>query len=238
MQVKLRVVGGKNDGREITISGPEFVIGRGEGTHLRPQSDLISRKHCALIIEDGKAFIEDFKSRNGTYLNGERVEGRQQLKVGDRLRVGRLHFEVQIDHAVASSKKPKVEGVKEAAIRTATNRSNGNVDEDSITDWLMEADEPQRPLRRSSFETRQFVLDDTEHTHLKPNADVANGEAGSNKDSSVKSESDTGTDHGPGGAGDKKEKRKPGKLPARPRSESEDSREAATEVLRKFFNRR
>ena len=238
MQVKLRVVGGKNDGREITISGPEFVIGRGEGTHLRPQSDLISRKHCALIIEDGKAFIKDFGSRNGTYLNGERVEDQQQLKVGDRLRVGRLHFEVQIDHAVASSKKPKVEGVKEAAIRTATNRTSGNVDEDSITDWLMEADEPQRPLRRSSFETRQFVLDDTEHTHLKPNADIAKGEADSKVSSSSTGERDTGADDTDVGAGDKKERRKPGKLPARPKADTGDSREAATEVLRKFFNRR
>lgn len=231
MQVKLRVVGGKNDGREINISVPEFVIGRGEGTHLRPQSDLISRRHCALVVEDGKAYIRDFGSRNGTYLNDERVEGQHQLKLGDRLRVGRLHFEVVIDHSVAGSKKPKVEGVKEAAIRTATNRVGGKIDEDSITDWLMEADEPQRPQRRSSFETRQFVLDDTEHTQLQPNVDLTGKDTDSQ--SLTASNQDTDADKG-----DDKKKNKPGKLPPRPRVGSEDSREAATEVLRKFFNRR
>ena len=131
MQVKLKVIGGKNDGREITISVPEFIIGRGDGAHLRPQSDLISRQHCMLKIENGKVIAKDMGSRNGTFVNGDRLEGEHQVAVGDRLRVGRLQFEILIDHAVAGSKKPKVEGVKEAAARAAGG-ANANVDEDSI----------------------------------------------------------------------------------------------------------
>lgn len=232
MQVKLRVIGGKNDGREIPISVPEFVIGRGEGTHLRPQSDLISRKHCALVCQDGKAIIQDFGSRNGTFVNGERVEGERQLKVGDELRVGRLHFEVQIDHAAAGSKKPKVEGVREAAIRAASGVPSDDVDEDSITDWLMEADQPKRPQRRSSsYETRQFVLDETDHgseVEGEAVADEPKTDEEKSTSSEVASEADTKS-------GKKKE---PGKLPPRPKSESVDSRDAASQVLRQFFNRR
>ena len=44
MQVFLKIIGGKNDGREIKISVPEFVIGRGDTAHLKPSSDLVSRR--------------------------------------------------------------------------------------------------------------------------------------------------------------------------------------------------
>ena len=74
MKASLRVVGGKNDGREIGIKVPKFIIGRGEKAHLRPSSDLVSRHHCAIRVRDGKVTIEDLKSRNGTYVNGEKIE--------------------------------------------------------------------------------------------------------------------------------------------------------------------
>jgi pSer/pThr/pTyr-binding forkhead associated (FHA) protein len=253
MQVKLRVIGGKNDGREIKISVPEFVIGRGEGTHLRPQSDLISRRHCSVVCEGGRAVLKDFGSRNGTYINGERVEGEQQLKPGDRLRVGRLQFEVLIDVAVAGQKRPKVEGVKEAAMRTATGGAKpaDGVDEDSITDWLMEADEPSRPKRPSSTETRQFILDQTDHIQIgKKESEKAGAEDVSSEDSSDEGSSDedssdeesTKISHdssiSESPSKSSKKKREPGKLPNRPKDDSIDSRDAATQVLRKFFNRR
>lgn len=240
MQVKLRVIGGKNDGREIKISVPEFVIGRGEGTHLRPQSDLISRRHCSVVCEGGRAVLKDFGSRNGSYVNGERVEGEQQLKPGDRLRVGRLQFEVLIDLAVAGQKRPKVEGVKEAAMRTATGGAKpaDGVDEDSITDWLMEADEPSRPKRPSSSETRQFVLDQTDHIKIgvEESTDENEGKADDLSDEeSTRISDDSSISESPSKSSKKKN---PGKLPSRPKDDSIDSRDAATQVLRKFFNRR
>ena len=126
MQVSLKVVGGKNDGRLIKINVPEFVIGRGDTAHLRPQSDLVSRAHCSILVQDGKVVLRDLESRNGTYLNDERLEGEQVITLGDRLRVGRLQFEFLIDHSLAGSKKPKVEGVREAAARTAGSAETTN----------------------------------------------------------------------------------------------------------------
>ena len=142
MQVKLRVIGGKNDGKELEIKVPEFLIGRGDGVNLRPKSDLISRHHCAVILEDGQAFIKDLESRNGTHLNGERISGKVKMQVGDRLRVGRLQFEVLIDHGSPSRKKPRVTSIKDAAQRTA--EGGANLDEDSITDWLFEAEQSEK----------------------------------------------------------------------------------------------
>ena len=122
MQVSLKVVGGKNDGRLIAINVPEFVIGRGETAHLRPQSDLVSRAHCSVLVADGKVVLRDLGSRNGTFLNDERLEGEQQVTIGDRFRVGRLQLEFQIDPAVAGSKQPKVEAVPARILMTRVSR--------------------------------------------------------------------------------------------------------------------
>lgn len=243
MQLRLRVIGGKNDGRELEIKVPEFIIGRGEGVNLRPKSDLISRHHCAVLLEDGQAFIKDLESRNGTHLNGERIEGKVKLQVGDLLRVGRLQFEVLIDHGSPGRKKPKVTSIKEAAERTAANAAN--LDEDSITDWLTEAEETEKNARQTILETRQFRIDETDRVILddlaKENDD--SGESGKS-DPEAKPEAEPKSDSSSDGDADdsssdsKKGKTKPGKLPDRPRYDSIDSKDAASDMLRKFFNRR
>jgi pSer/pThr/pTyr-binding forkhead associated (FHA) protein len=232
MQVKLRVIGGKNDGKELEIKVPEFLIGRGDGVNLRPKSDLISRHHCAVILEDGQAFIKDLESRNGTHLNGERISGKVKMQVGDRLRVGRLQFEVLIDHGSPGRKKPRVTSIKDAAQRTA--EGGANLDEDSITDWLFEAEKSEKSTRLTSLETRQFRIDETDNVVLDGivdadmSAEMADAETGETQE-------DSGTDVD---MGREKKSKKPGKLPNRPRSDSTDSKNAATDMLRKFFNRR
>lgn len=234
MQLKLRVIGGKNDGREMEIKVPEFIIGRGEGVNLRPKSDLISRHHCAVLLEDGQAFIKDLESRNGTFLNGEQIKGKVKLQVGDRLRVGRLQFEVLLDHGTPGRKKPKVTSIKEAAQRAAEN-SNG-LDEDSITDWLFEADESEKTARQTVMETRHFRIDETDRVVLDDiiGNENAEGEDGT-KETNVEELEDSKSDSVDSQTGKKK---KPGKLPERPRNDSIDSKDAASDTLRKFFNRR
>jgi pSer/pThr/pTyr-binding forkhead associated (FHA) protein len=216
MQVSLKVVGGKNDGRLIKINVPEFVIGRGETAHLRPQSDLVSRAHCSILVGDGKVILRDLKSRNGTFLNEERLEG-------ERVRVGRLQFEFQIDHAAAGSKKPKVEGVREAAARTAASAAD-EFDDESITDWLSQEVESGDVSRTAGSETRQFMLDETERVLLEQLSEESK-KAREEKERARKEEL-------------KAAKKEPGKLPERAKAETDDSRDAASQMLRKFFNRR
>ena len=163
MQVILKVVGGKNDGRQIKIAVPRFIIGRGETAHLRPASDLISREHCEIVIGSGVVRVNDLKSRNGTYINGLKLDGPHNASSGDTLRVGRLQFEIVVDLALAGAKKPKVKGVVEAASRAATAKKKPSL-EDSISDWLMDDDdEPVSSERErlSSAETLQLNLGDT-----------------------------------------------------------------------------
>lgn len=221
MQVKLKVLHGSKAGREVKVSVPEFIIGRGEGAHLRPRSDLISRHHCVIVVNESGVLIRDLKSRNGTFLNGEQIDGEQPLKVGDHVKVGKLEFEILIDHSLGGTKRPKVKDVKEAAARTASGKKEGTED---VSTWLEEADEAERTQRLSDPETRQFKLDETDKVTLEQAAEETMEDA----------ETDTSEEKDK----NKKKKKEYGKLPKVEKEATKDSCEAASDMLKNFFNRR
>jgi len=215
MRVILKVTRGSNAGKEISVPASRFLIGRGTDCHLRPQSDAISRRHCEVTVGDASVTVRDFGSRNGTHVNGQRVEGEHELKMGDLLRMGPLEFEVFIDHSLGGTKRPQVQSVKEATERTAESgsKADSGIDDSDISSWLEEEDEADRVRRLADPETRQYKLSETDQIKL--------GEAAVDKGKDDK----------------KKKKKKPGKLPERPKDVSKDSKIAAEKALRQFFNR-
>jgi len=96
LQAKLKVVGGKHHGKIIPLSTHKFLIGREQDCQLRPNSELVSRHHCVFNLDDFTVRLRDLGSTNGTLVNGTRVRGEVTLKSGDRVRVGKLDFEVVI----------------------------------------------------------------------------------------------------------------------------------------------
>jgi predicted component of type VI protein secretion system len=221
MQVRLKLVQGSKAGTEIKNPGPECLIGRGEDCHLRTQSDAVSRRHCVIRTSENEVTIRDLGSRNGTFVNSEQVAQDAVLLNGDHLRVGPLEFEVIVEQTVAKAKRPKVAGIKEVAARTA-NASDSSINNQlgEVADWLDEAEQAEKEKRVADPETRQFHLDETSHNLPIPSA---TGE-----------DSDTKALEGP----KRPDKKAPGKLPPRPSTSTKDSREAASDMLKKFFNRR
>lgn len=53
----------------------------------------IGRMHAVLYWENGRVYIEDQQSQNGTFINDRRVTGRQELVPGCRLRMSNEEFE-------------------------------------------------------------------------------------------------------------------------------------------------
>jgi pSer/pThr/pTyr-binding forkhead associated (FHA) protein len=68
----------------------KITIGRGPDTDIALNWDSeVSSVHAELErLGDSWAIVDDGLSRNGTYLNGERVAGRRRLSEGDMLRLG------------------------------------------------------------------------------------------------------------------------------------------------------
>ena len=123
MKVELKVLGGSRSGQIIPITIPQFMIGRAEDCHLKPRSELISRYHCAILSEPAYVAVRDLGSKNGVYVNGERIGVEQELKNGDRLAIGPLEFEVVIIVAPKTERKPKVESISDVVARTVEQNS-------------------------------------------------------------------------------------------------------------------
>lgn len=221
MQMQLKVVTGGHEGKLISVNHDKFLIGRSDECHIRPKSESISRRHCALVRKDGRILLIDLKSRNGTYVNDQKLDPSKAkiLKNGDHIKVGKLEFIAVIEAGVSNVKKAEVKDVKDAAARTATAVANDSRFEDvDVSNWLEEADQFER--RDNDPETRQFQLNPGQ----TPSSDSTVME--------VKAEEETKTDH-------QRSKGKPGKLPTQPKTPSTgNSKDAASETLRKFFSGR
>jgi pSer/pThr/pTyr-binding forkhead associated (FHA) protein len=74
----------------LTEEATAVTIGRGEGCDVRlPRDPEVSRLHAQLErLGDTWVVVDDGLSRNGTFVNGERVGGRDRLANGDVLRCG------------------------------------------------------------------------------------------------------------------------------------------------------
>ncbi len=96
MVTKLIVASGKSAGRSISLKRSKLVIGRAEECDVRPLSEEVSRRHCAVFVGPSDLWVEDLKSRNGTFVNGKRIDAETRIKLadGDTIRVGSLELRV------------------------------------------------------------------------------------------------------------------------------------------------
>ena len=93
-EVWLRVQVGAAKGRTIAIYGPKFVIGRDRSCHLRLGSAMVSKLHAAIELRDGRVFVRDLGSTNGTIVDGRTAADSRSRNQGRRPhpdRPGRLH---------------------------------------------------------------------------------------------------------------------------------------------------
>jgi DNA-binding winged helix-turn-helix (wHTH) protein len=77
-----------SEDREFLIPLGEALVGRGEGCRVRLASPLVSRVHARVRADDGRVLIEDAGSKNGTWINGERIEQPVELGDGDEVAFG------------------------------------------------------------------------------------------------------------------------------------------------------
>jgi sigma-B regulation protein RsbU (phosphoserine phosphatase) len=78
---------GINQGIVIPLESDRILIGRNADCQIVLNLPAVSREHALLRRIDGKWFIEDLKSRNGTFLNNQEITGRVPLKEGDQIKI-------------------------------------------------------------------------------------------------------------------------------------------------------
>lgn len=97
MRASLTVLSGPFTGQTIAVSRGKLLIGREVDCHLRPDSSLVSRHHCALLLDDFTLRVRDLGSRNGTFVNDHRIGIAEVVLLhGDVVKVGDMSCQVEI----------------------------------------------------------------------------------------------------------------------------------------------
>jgi serine/threonine-protein kinase len=103
MRITLTVTAGPHEGKVFAFAGHDtFLVGRAPVAHFRlPREDrYFSRFHFLVECNPPSCRLQDLGSRNGTYVNGARVE-RADLRDGDVIRGGRTQLRVVVSHGAA-----------------------------------------------------------------------------------------------------------------------------------------
>ena len=88
----------QGDGAERTFElVSDVVLGRDTSADivLTDPSGEVSRRHARIVIRGTEAVLEDLGSSNGTFVNGERLDGPYALRAGDKVEARRVHARVR-----------------------------------------------------------------------------------------------------------------------------------------------
>ncbi|HEX3028388.1 MAG TPA: DUF6382 domain-containing protein [Clostridia bacterium] len=85
--------------QRIEINSSNFVIGRipGQVSYILDNKN-VSKIHAAILEKDGKYFIKDLGSRNGTYLNSKKIENGLEYEIAnnDKIRFAALEYDFKV----------------------------------------------------------------------------------------------------------------------------------------------
>ncbi|MCO6454490.1 MAG: FHA domain-containing protein [Pirellulaceae bacterium] len=134
--------GGQKIATDIPVRRARFLVGRDDSCDLTCRSPAVSRRHCLVERRGDRVTVRDLGSRNGTFLNGMRIQGECRVQSGDCLRVGRLEFHFQISARPQRAAEP---GADQFA--------------DSVVDLLQDSDDIERQWRNLDPSSRYLRLD-------------------------------------------------------------------------------
>ena len=89
----LKILQGAEPGQVFDLSGERWVIGRSPECDVVLDVAAVSRRHVILNEEGGEFSVEDLGSRNGTYINMERVKDRAPIRDGDKMLICDVLFQ-------------------------------------------------------------------------------------------------------------------------------------------------
>ena len=89
------IAGKKDSQRHFT--GPEIMIGRDTHCDLSVMDEALSSHHARITFHHGQWWLEDLNSRNGTFLNREKLNTPAVIITGDQFKCGNTLFDIRVD---------------------------------------------------------------------------------------------------------------------------------------------
>ncbi len=102
----------------FVVSDVITIVGRSSGCDYVLDHPSVSRRHAQLWVEEGQLHVQDLGSRNGTFVEGQRVQGSQILPQ-QVLRLGHLEFSVSTEEyeTPAGSLQDETDNPSDVAVR-------------------------------------------------------------------------------------------------------------------------
>lgn len=82
----------------VTVAG--LRLGRDPANEVHIDDGGVSRQHARVLLHNGAVWVQDAGSRNGLFVNGQRVPDHKQVKEGDRIVLGAHTFTVELVAAI------------------------------------------------------------------------------------------------------------------------------------------
>ena len=118
MPAVLRIIEGPQTGATCELrQGQRAILGRGERADLPILDSWASRSHCSVTYQPDGLVLEDLRSKNGTYLSGQRVE-RVRLADGSLIQIGTTTIQIVMRPAERQVAVPPLPGER-SRLRTA-----------------------------------------------------------------------------------------------------------------------
>jgi pSer/pThr/pTyr-binding forkhead associated (FHA) protein len=96
--------------KELKIDQDEIIIGRDTGNDIQIDNIAVSREHARIIKGPNYYFIEDMSSKNGTFVNGKKIN-KKFLKEDDEITIGKHSLKIVLEENPAKMKKKKIKGI-------------------------------------------------------------------------------------------------------------------------------
>lgn len=89
-------IGSKKDNQQH-FTGSEIMIGRDTHCDLSVLDEALSSHHARITFHHGQWWLEDLNSRNGTFLNREKLNTPAVIITGDQFKCGNTLFDIRVD---------------------------------------------------------------------------------------------------------------------------------------------
>ncbi len=75
----LEALNGPQTGQQFSLNLPESILGRHPDCTIVLESGSVSRQHAKILKREDGCYIQDLKSRNGTFVNGQLISGEKTI---------------------------------------------------------------------------------------------------------------------------------------------------------------
>lgn len=89
------LVQGNNAGTAVRLTNETVTLGRGAECDFPIEDEYISTRHAVFREHEGVWYAEDLGSTNGTFVDGSRIHGPTEVRIGTSVRIGKTTVELR-----------------------------------------------------------------------------------------------------------------------------------------------